>query len=67
MLLQANLRKFIEYVLNSQTEKITKLCQKGLDPNFHDLDNGGTVHMLALIKSHLIIVSHSLLPCQRHH
>ena len=38
---QSNLRKFVEHVLSGQCEKITKLCNKGLDPNFHDLDNGG--------------------------
>ena len=39
---QANLRKFIDYVLSGQSEKVTRLCEKGLDPNFHDLDSGGT-------------------------
>ncbi|XP_055333159.1 protein shank-like isoform X2 [Paramacrobiotus metropolitanus] len=39
---KANLRKFIDYVLTGQSDKICRLCEKGLDPNFHDLDSGET-------------------------
>ncbi|OQV20518.1 SH3 and multiple ankyrin repeat domains protein 3 [Hypsibius exemplaris] len=44
---KSNLRKFVEYILSAQCDKITKLCNKGLDPNFHDLDNGETPLTLA--------------------
>lgn len=38
---RANLRRFLDYVTNGQVEKITKMCSKGLDPNFHCNDSGG--------------------------
>lgn len=38
---RANLRRFLDYVHNGQVEKITKMCSKGLDPNFHCQDTGG--------------------------
>ena len=44
---QANLKKFMEYVQQRSTEKLSKFLEKGLDPNFHDPDTGGeTVHAL---------------------
>ncbi|KAK9886959.1 hypothetical protein WA026_019217 [Henosepilachna vigintioctopunctata] len=39
---RTNLRRFLEYVQNGQVEKITKMCSKGLDPNFHCQDSGET-------------------------
>ncbi|XP_030754928.1 SH3 and multiple ankyrin repeat domains protein 3 isoform X6 [Sitophilus oryzae] len=39
---RANLRRFLDYVQNGQVEKITKMCLKGLDPNFHCQDSGET-------------------------
>lgn len=38
---RTNLRRFLEYVQNGQVEKVTKMCSKGLDPNFHCQDSGG--------------------------
>lgn len=38
---RSNLKRFLEYVNNSQVEKIAKLCAKGLDPNFHCPETGG--------------------------
>lgn len=38
---KTNLRRFIDYVNHGQVEKITKMCSKGLDPNFHCQDTGG--------------------------
>lgn len=40
---RANLRRFLDYVNNGQVEKITKMCSKGLDPNFHCNDSGGMI------------------------
>lgn len=40
---RANLRRFLDYVTNGQVEKITKMCSKGLDPNFHCQDSGGKI------------------------
>ncbi|XP_044286626.1 SH3 and multiple ankyrin repeat domains protein 3-like [Varanus komodoensis] len=37
---KANLKKFMEYVQNLNVEKISRLLEKGLDPNFHDPDTG---------------------------
>lgn len=39
---RTNLRRFLDYVTNAQVEKITKMCSKGLDPNFHCPDTGET-------------------------
>ncbi|KAK0138677.1 SH3 and multiple ankyrin repeat domains protein 3 [Merluccius polli] len=36
----ANLKKFMEYVQQRSTEKLSKFLEKGLDPNFHDPDTG---------------------------
>ncbi|CAD5215421.1 unnamed protein product [Bursaphelenchus xylophilus] len=33
---KGNLKKFMEYVLSRNSEKVEKLCANGLDPNFHD-------------------------------
>lgn len=38
---QASLKKFLEYIQTGSLEKITKVLEKGLDPNFHDPDSGG--------------------------
>uniref|UniRef100_A0A023EY43 Putative pdz domain-containing protein n=1 Tax=Triatoma infestans TaxID=30076 RepID=A0A023EY43_TRIIF len=48
---RTNLRRFLDYVSNAQVEKITKMCSKGLDPNFHCPDTGETpLSMAASIK-----------------
>ncbi|KAG5896565.1 hypothetical protein JTB14_010394 [Gonioctena quinquepunctata] len=39
---RANLKRFLDYVHNGQVEKITKICSKGLDPNFHCQETGET-------------------------
>ncbi|XP_053356416.1 SH3 and multiple ankyrin repeat domains protein 2-like [Clarias gariepinus] len=39
---KANLRKFMEYIQNHQLEKISKMLDKGLDPNYHDPETGET-------------------------
>ncbi|GMS83942.1 hypothetical protein PENTCL1PPCAC_6117 [Pristionchus entomophagus] len=38
---KANLKKFMDYVLNRNSEKVEKWCSQGLDANFHDA-NGET-------------------------
>lgn len=40
-LFQANLKKFMEYIQLHSTDKVARLLDKGLDPNFHDPDSGG--------------------------
>ncbi|XP_043944546.1 SH3 and multiple ankyrin repeat domains protein 3 isoform X4 [Protopterus annectens] len=37
---KANLKKFMEYVQSCNIEKVCRLLDKGLDPNFHDPDSG---------------------------
>ncbi|XP_036440701.1 latent-transforming growth factor beta-binding protein 4-like [Colossoma macropomum] len=37
---KANLRKFMDYIQNHQLEKISKMLDRGLDPNYHDPDTG---------------------------
>lgn len=35
-----SLKKFMEYVQLHSTDKVARLLDKGLDPNFHDPDSG---------------------------
>ncbi|XP_015593340.1 SH3 and multiple ankyrin repeat domains protein 1 isoform X4 [Cephus cinctus] len=44
---RTNLRRLLDYVANSQVEKIAKMCSKGLDPNFHCQETGETPLTLA--------------------
>ncbi|KAG8200115.1 hypothetical protein JTE90_018905 [Oedothorax gibbosus] len=39
---RANLRRMMEHVNNGQVEKITKMCARGMDPNFHCPESGET-------------------------
>ena len=38
---RANLKRFVEYVKENNVDKVSKMCSKGLDPNFHCQDSGG--------------------------
>lgn len=38
---RANLRRFIELVRDNNVQKVTKMCNKGMDPNYHCSDTGG--------------------------
>ena len=42
---RSSLRRFLDHVIAGQAEKITKMCSKGLDPNFHCQDTGGNWKM----------------------
>ncbi|XP_053923499.1 SH3 and multiple ankyrin repeat domains protein 2 isoform X2 [Cuculus canorus] len=44
---KANLRKFMDHVHHLSVEKITKMLDRGLDPNYHDLETGETPLTLA--------------------
>ncbi|XP_033224262.1 protein shank isoform X6 [Belonocnema kinseyi] len=44
---RANLRKFLDHVASSQVEKIARMCNRGLDPNFHCQETGETPLTLA--------------------
>lgn len=39
--IQASLKKFLDYIQTGAIEKMAKVLDKGLDPNFHDPDSGG--------------------------
>ncbi|KAJ8679671.1 hypothetical protein QAD02_015458 [Eretmocerus hayati] len=56
---RTNLRRLLDYVANSQVEKIAKMCGKGLDPNFHCQDTGETPLTLSttLKKSGKVIIA----------
>lgn len=41
---KSNLKKFLEHVHNGNVEKINKMCNKGLDPNFHCSESGGKLN-----------------------
>ncbi|OPJ74052.1 SH3 and multiple ankyrin repeat domains protein 2 isoform D [Patagioenas fasciata monilis] len=45
---KANLRKFMDHVHHLSVEKITKMLDRGLDPNYHDLETGETPLTLAV-------------------
>ncbi len=49
--LQASLKKFMDYIQAGAVEKVAKLVDKGLDPNYHDPDTGGEVSGTALFPS----------------
>lgn len=49
--LQASLKKFMDYIQTGAVEKVAKLVDKGLDPNYHDPDTGGEVSGTALFTS----------------
>ena len=38
---RSNLKKFLDHVTSNNVEKVNKMCNKGLDPNFHCQDSGG--------------------------
>lgn len=48
---RTNLRRLLDYVANSQVEKIAKMCGKGLDPNFHCQDTGGESYLYSFLFS----------------
>ncbi|XP_011503554.1 PREDICTED: uncharacterized protein LOC105366721 [Ceratosolen solmsi marchali] len=56
---RTNIRRLLDYVTNSQVEKISKMCGKGLDPNFHCQDTGETPLTLAttLKKSSKVVIA----------
>ncbi|XP_034153324.1 SH3 and multiple ankyrin repeat domains protein 2 isoform X3 [Esox lucius] len=39
---KANLRKFMDYIQHHQIEKVSKLLERGLDPNYQDTETGET-------------------------
>ena len=57
---RANYRRFLDYVNNAQVEKITKMCSKGFDPNFHCAETGGELmddrRLLLLLLSLTVVV-----------
>ncbi|RXN25919.1 SH3 and multiple ankyrin repeat domains 1-like protein [Labeo rohita] len=46
--LEANLKKFLDYVHAGAVEKLSKALEKGLDPNYHDTESGETPLTLAV-------------------
>ncbi|NWZ18119.1 SHAN1 protein, partial [Agelaius phoeniceus] len=44
---QTGLRKFLDYVQHGSAEKVARLLERGLDPNYHDSDSGETPLTLA--------------------
>ena len=38
------MKKFLDYIQAGSIEKISKVLEKGLDPNYHDPDTGGEFH-----------------------
>ncbi|XP_071782808.2 SH3 and multiple ankyrin repeat domains protein 1-like [Centroberyx gerrardi] len=48
---KASLKKFLDYVQTGAVEKIAKVLEKGLDPNYHDPDSGETPLSVAVQSS----------------
>ncbi|XP_074192986.1 SH3 and multiple ankyrin repeat domains protein 2 isoform X5 [Rhinolophus sinicus] len=44
---KTNLKKCMDYIQHRSVEKIVKMLERGLDPNFHDLETGETPLTLA--------------------
>lgn len=44
---KANLRKLMDYIQHCSVEKICKMLDRGLDPNYHDPESGETPFTLA--------------------
>lgn len=38
---QGNLRKFMDLIQHNQVDKVSKLLDRGFDPNYHDSETGG--------------------------
>jgi SH3/ankyrin repeat-containing protein len=55
---KSNLKKFMDYVVSQNSEKVDKWCAQDLDPNFHD-SMGETPLTLAagIAKNHDVLVS----------
>ena len=53
---KASKKKFTDHVLNNNVEKVSKMCAKGLDPNFHcqDSHSGGKILNSSYNKAHSI-------------
>lgn len=47
--MQASQKKFLEYIQTGALEKMVKVLEKGLDPNFHDVDTGGEFLLFYLL------------------
>ncbi|XP_072228843.1 SH3 and multiple ankyrin repeat domains protein 1-like [Leuresthes tenuis] len=45
---KASQKKFLDYIQTGAIEKMAKVLDKGLDPNFHDPDNGETPLSVAM-------------------
>ncbi|KAM8794752.1 SH3 and multiple ankyrin repeat domains protein 1 [Eudromia elegans] len=44
---KTGLRKFLDYVQHGAADKVARLLERGLDPNYHDCDSGETPLTLA--------------------
>ncbi|XP_054716314.1 uncharacterized protein LOC129225825 [Uloborus diversus] len=49
---RANLRRLLDHVHNNHVEKVTKMCSRGLDPNFHCQETGESPLTLATSLKH---------------
>ncbi|KAM7405637.1 hypothetical protein PAMP_000071 [Pampus punctatissimus] len=38
---KANLRKFMDLIQHNQVDKVSKMLERGFDPNYHDSETGG--------------------------
>lgn len=41
VVVQANLRKFMDLIQHNQVDKVSKMLERGFDPNYHDSETGG--------------------------
>ncbi|CAG0888294.1 unnamed protein product [Darwinula stevensoni] len=53
---RATLRRFLELVKDGNADKASKMCAKGLDPNFHCQESGEHVNEVIFLRSCLVIL-----------
>ena len=52
---KSSLKKFLEHVMSNNVDKVTKMCNNGLDPNFHSQELGVELMKLISIPRHSIV------------
>ncbi|XP_030634464.1 SH3 and multiple ankyrin repeat domains protein 2b [Chanos chanos] len=57
---QVNLRKFMDHIQHHQLDRVTKMLERGLDPNYHDPETGETPLTLAVHLDNIVEIISAL-------